>query len=110
MIIKTNFVPRGFDAITVFPFIIIRPESADNASLIAHEMVHYREQKAAWVVPWLLRYAFSSTFRLAAEVRGYQAQIAMGGITVDQAVQMLQGYRLNVSAADARVALIGGVA
>ena len=96
MILKTTWVPRNFDAITAYPFIFIRPEWALNASLIAHEMVHYKEQKSVWVIPWLLRYAFSKTFRFNAEVRGYRAQIATGGITTDQAVQMLKEYGLDL--------------
>ena len=96
MIIKTLLVPRKFDALTIYPCIFMRPESALNTPLIAHEMVHYREQKDAWVIPWLLRYAFSKPFRLYAEIRGYKAQIAAGGITVDQAVELLKQYGFNL--------------
>ena len=97
MIIKTSLVPSGFDAVTVFPFIFIRPEKATNTALIAHELVHYQEQKSAWVIPWLLRYALSRKFRFCAEIRGYRAQIASGGITVDEAIRMLGQYGFELS-------------
>ena len=100
MIIKTTLIPSTFDAITVFPFILMRPEWASNPALVAHEMVHYKEQKSSWVIPWLLRYAFSKKFRFEAEVRGYQAQISMGGISVDQAAKMLTKYGFDVTEVD----------
>ena len=96
MIVTTRLVPRGFDAITAWPFIFIRPEHLHNAALIEHELVHYQEQR--WITPvWVLRYLLSRKFRLAAEVRAYRRQIAIGGITKDQAAQMLTQYRLGIS-------------
>lgn len=96
MIVSTNFIPSGFGAFTVWPFIFVRPSQRGNAALLEHEMVHYREQ--AWLTPvWLLRYAFSKSFRLAAEVRAYKLQIALGGLTADQAAKLLTSYRLGIS-------------
>ena len=96
MIIKTSRIPHDFDAVTVWPFIFVRPAYADNAALIAHEQVHYNEQ--AWVTPlWWLRYGLSKKFRLAAEVRAYKVQIAMGGISRTAAAQKLVLYRLDIT-------------
>lgn len=96
MIVTTNFVPHGFDALTLWPFVFVRPERADDAPLMAHEMVHYREQ--AWRTPvWVLRYLLSRRFRLAAEVRAYKVQIALGGITPDGAADMLLRYDLDIT-------------
>ena len=96
MIFTTSIVPRGFDAITFWPVIFVRPEHRHNAALIAHELVHYQEQR--WITPvWVLRYLLSRKFRLAAEVRAYRVQIALGGITQDQAAQMLTRYRLGIT-------------
>lgn len=96
MIVTTEWVPHGFDAITCWPFIFVRPAQRDNAALIEHELVHYREQR--WITPWwVLRYLLSRKFRLAAEVRAYRRQIELGGITQDQAAQMLTHYRLGIT-------------
>ena len=70
MIITTRFVFKGFDAFTVWPFIFVRPECKDDAALIEHELVHYREQRKTLTVPWLLRYWLSKKFRFHAELRG----------------------------------------
>ena len=84
MIISTRFVPKGFSACALWPFNLVRPEHRHNAALIEHEMVHYREQ--AWITPaWVLLYLVSRRFRLAAKVRAYRRQIALGGVTREQA-------------------------
>jgi hypothetical protein len=44
MIVSTQFVPKGFSAFCVWPFIFVRPEQRKDAFLLEHEMVHYREQ------------------------------------------------------------------
>lgn len=104
MIVSTRFIPRGFDALTVWPFIFVRPAQRGNAALIEHELVHYREQR--WITPWwVLRYLLSRKFRLVGEVRAYRRQIALGGITQDQAAQMLTHYRLGITFNQAQEAL-----
>jgi len=101
MIIQTNFVPKNFDAITVWPFILVRQQYANDQGLIAHEMVHYREQRRVLVLPWLLRYWLSKKFRFAAEVRGYRRQIEVGGISATAAADMLLQYGLGITHAEA---------
>ncbi len=96
MIVKTNFIPKGFDAITVWPFIFVKDSQSNNAGLIEHEMVHFREQ--AWIAPiWWLRYLLSRNFRLQAEVRAYRRQIVIGGISTDDAVKLLLTYKTNIT-------------
>jgi hypothetical protein len=92
MIIYTDIlVPRGFDAITIWPFIFIRPSVKNDTGLLGHEMIHYVEQ--AWITPfWLLFYLISSSFRVEAEVRAYQTQVDCGELTVDQAATWLLKY------------------
>jgi hypothetical protein len=91
MILKSNLVPSPFWAFTAWPFIVVRPKHADDAGIIAHEMVHYREQ--AWITPiWWVRYWLSKSFRVAAEVRAYQVQIERGDLTEDQAALWLVKY------------------
>lgn len=96
MIIYTNFVPTGFDSITLWPFILMRPQRKSDAGLLGHEMVHYREQ--AWITPiWWLRYALSKKFRVAAEVRAYQTQVDCGSFTVINAAVWLLKYDSSLS-------------
>jgi hypothetical protein len=70
MIVSTPLIPKGFSAISLWPFILVRPEHRSDIALIEHELVHYKEQ--AWIMPvWVLLYLVSRKFRLAAEVRAY---------------------------------------
>jgi hypothetical protein len=96
MIIKTTLIKKPFQAISIWPVILVLPDQADNAGLIEHEMVHYREQ--AWIAPlWWLRYVLSKSFRLAAEVRAYKRQIKVGGISRLTAAAMLLNYGLDIT-------------
>ena len=96
MIIKTTLIKKPFQAISIGPVILVLPDQADNAGLIEHEMVHYREQ--AWIAPlWWLRYVLSKSFRLAAEVRAYKRQIKVGGISRLTAAAMLLNYGLDIT-------------
>ena len=107
MIITTTLVREPYGAVTVWPFIFVLPSYRSDAALIAHEMVHYREQ--AWITPiWLLRYFLSRSFRMAAEVRAYKVQIALGGITPLGASQMLLTYDLDLTPEQALAAFTEG--
>ena len=100
MIVSTRFIPKGFAACSRWPFILGRPEESGNTALIEHELVHYREQ--AWIMPaWVLLYLVSRRFRLAAEVRAYTRQIALGGVSREQAARALLCYRLGITLATA---------
>jgi hypothetical protein len=57
--------------------------------LLAHEAVHAREQEALGVARWLAKWAFSRSFRLHAEARGYAAQIALFPADLDFACRAL---------------------
>lgn len=92
MIVATNLIPSGFDAITIWPFIFVRLKHKDNKGLITHEKVHLEGQRKAWVIPWWIKYAFNPKFRLEAEVRGYKAQIAAEGISVESAARYMTQY------------------
>jgi hypothetical protein len=93
MIIKTNLIPKGFCAFTFYPFIFVRPASAEDPALLAHEMIHYREQKKHWTIPWVWKYFTNKQFRLQAELRGYAEQVRLGGVTTWDAVKMLSQYQ-----------------
>ena len=93
-------VPSGFWAITLWPFIFVDDRHKDNNPLIVHEMVHYNEQ--AWISPiWWIRYLLSTKFRLAAEVRAYKAQIAVGGLTIQEAAVWLRKYSSSLTNSEA---------
>jgi hypothetical protein len=100
MIIKSKLIPQPFWAFTAWPFIVVRPEHADDKGIIVHESVHYKEQ--AWITPfWWLRYALSKKFRLDAEVRAYKAQININALTKEQAAYWLIKYDSALTLADA---------
>lgn len=91
IIVIDRFVPKGFGAITVWPFILIRDNARQDAALLAHERVHFKEQPWGLVVGWWLLYALSERFRLAAEARAHRAEVAAGG-SVDGAALSLMRY------------------
>lgn len=97
MVIYTNWlIPSRFDAITIWPFILIRKSFEGDAALLAHEMVHYPEQ--AWITPWWwLKYAFSASFRLQAEVAAYRAQRAVGPMSLASAAHWLMRYDASLT-------------
>lgn len=124
MIVASNLIPRGADAITLGPVILVRPSAADDTALLAHERVHQSEQlfaqavywmvlfaglaaahaESAWwlllfaVPPWWLAYLLVPSFRLQAELRGYRRQIALKGISASLAAHYIATrYRLDVS-------------
>ena len=104
MIICTNLIPKGFSAVSLWPFIFVRPEHRNDTVLILHELVHYKEQ--SWITPvWVLLYLVSRKFRFAAEVRAYIRQIEQAGITREQAAHALLGYRLGITYGKALQAL-----
>jgi hypothetical protein len=103
MIVKSNFAKLfGASAITIAPFIFIAPSKADDKALVAHEMVHYKEQLKWLVIPWWIAYLVSRTFRKNAEIRAYKVQIALGGISVQQAAYWMSTiYMLGISQQEA---------
>ena len=104
MIVSTNLTPKVFSAVSLWPFIFVRPEHRNDTALIEHELVHYKEQ--AWITPiWVLLYLVSRKFRLAAEVRAYTRQIELGGVTRKQAAHALLSYRLGITYVKAMQAL-----
>jgi hypothetical protein len=104
MIVATHLVPKGFSALSLWPFIFVRSEQRSNIALIENELVHYRQQ--AWITPsWVPLYLVSRKFRLPAEVRAYTRLIELGGVTREQAAHALLGYRLGITLGKATQAL-----
>ena len=105
MIVCTNLVFKGFSGFSLWPFIFVRPEHRSDIALIEHELVNYREQ--AWIMPvWVMLYLVSRKFRLAAEVRAYNRQIELGGLSkAETAPHALLSYRLGTTYEKAMQAL-----
>ena len=57
LIVSKVVVPRGFRAITLFPFIVLR-FSADKQDerLICHEKIHLRQQLELLIIPFYIWY------------------------------------------------------
>jgi hypothetical protein len=103
MLVKST-LPEWFNAwgLTIAPFIFIVPQHIDDAALIAHETVHYKEQLKWLVIPWWIAYLVSSDFRKNAEVRAYKKQISLGGCSYSQAAYWLStNYRLDITEEEA---------
>ena len=84
----------GFDAITIWPLILIKPERIHDAGLLAHEMVHYRRQ--TWVTPlWWLAYLLAPSFRLREEVLAYKRSVGHG-MPLNVAADWLLRYRCGI--------------
>ena len=104
MLIETNFIPRPYSAITIWPFIFIKPAYSNDHALLMHEITHYDEQR--WITPWWwAKYIFSTRFRIAAEVRAYQVQIIMG-FPLESAAAWLCTYDRKLTKETARALLL----
>ncbi len=90
-------MPAPYSGITVWPFIFVAPWA--DATIIPHEMVHYRRQ-AWWSPVWLLLYFFAPSFRLKEEALAYKESIRHG-MGVENAAAWLMSYRAGVSRTEA---------
>jgi len=97
MIILTRLIPEKFDAITLGPVILIRPDCKDDAGLIAHERVHVRQWKESWGMFWP-RYLLSRRWRRDYEVEAYREQLRYSPHCLDLfAGYLSKNYRLGIS-------------
>lgn len=101
MIVKTRLVPAPYSGITAWPFIFVTP-SAD-ATVLPHEMVHYRRQ-AWWSPVWWLLYLLVPSFRLKEEVLAYKESMRLG-MKIEDAVGWLMTYHTGVSHEEAVILL-----
>lgn len=93
MIIKTKLVPKPYSGITVWPFIFVTPWA--DATVIPHEMVHYKRQ-AWWSPIWWMLYLLVPWFRLEEEMLAYKESIQCG-MSVENAATWLMSYHANIS-------------
>lgn len=95
--IRTTLIPNKFDALAIFPFILVRPTHAQDQALIAHEEAHLWHQLRHGILPWFLLYLCSWRYRLRAEIIGHCKQIRMGGITIEEAARrIITNYNIPI--------------
>jgi hypothetical protein len=65
LIVSKYLVPKGYGAITVFPFVFFRSKNhaADKIS-VNHEKIHLRQQAELLVLPFFLWYLLEFLIRL----------------------------------------------
>ena len=67
LIASKYLVPKGYAAITVFPFVFLRSRAyKSNRKLINHEQIHLQQQAELLVLPFFLWYAIEYLVRRTA--------------------------------------------
>ena len=57
LIISKYFIPKGYQGVTVFPFVILKEKlQKDDLVLINHEKIHLRQQSELLVLPFFVWY------------------------------------------------------
>lgn len=100
-------VPRGFAAVTFWPFIFVKADalnSPKNVGLLAHEGTHYIRQRKVTPFVWWFRYFVNKDFRVFEEVLAIKKQIALG-LPVSIAAQQLQRYDEDLTLTEATLLL-----
>ncbi len=68
MFIRTRLVRLitfGFAAaITLFPFVLIRPEVSVNRRIVIHERIHLKQQAELLIIPFYILYLLEYLYRL----------------------------------------------
>lgn len=58
VIVFKHFVPKKFNGITLFPFILIKNKNdKNNEALITHEKIHIKQQLELLILPFYLWYS-----------------------------------------------------
>ncbi len=109
MIIRTNLVPKGYDAWTLFPFILIRP-GKDTDWLIVHEEEHLRQQRWTILLPVIGLGIWYALYQVPAlkwkwELEPHRAELAAGR-DLTRVARSLVRYRKNATEKDAIDALL----
>jgi len=67
IIVSKYLVPKGYAALTVFPFVFLREEKMkSNTTLLNHEKIHLRQQAELLIIPFFIWYAFEFLIRATA--------------------------------------------
>lgn len=54
---KIWWAPEWAYAFTMYPFIFMEPQVWDDKCVRQHELYHWYDQEANWVIPWVIKYA-----------------------------------------------------
>ncbi|WP_330444386.1 hypothetical protein [Flavobacterium sp. C4GT6] len=74
VIVSKYLIPKGYTAITLFPFIILRKEEyKENAILLNHEKIHLRQQLELLILPFYLWYCIEFLIRLVIHKKWHKA-------------------------------------
>lgn len=97
VIYTSNLVPSSHAAITLGPFILIKPEYRGDLGLLEHEKVHVKQfYKYFPVFP--LMYLVSKKFRLKVELEAYKKQLEYSPNSKDRFAEFLATkYSLDIS-------------
>lgn len=108
MIFYTNwFVPKGFAAITLGPFIFIRPTRKGDVGLVEHEKVHVKQFWKSCGLFWVF-YLLSKKARFKYEVEAYKVQAVYNPEKIEMYADALATkYKIGVTKEEALQALKG---
>lgn len=74
------WLPFHWDGLACKPFILLRKRASDSSSLLAHEMIHIRQQERHGLLKYLYKYFTNETFRLEMEFEAYFLGSGMGTV------------------------------
>lgn len=84
-----KLVPKGADAITIFPFIFTR-QKLPPKNLIEHEKVHLKQQVKFLFIGFALLYFGSKKWKYKFELEAYKVSVKHG-LKKERAAQILSG-------------------
>ncbi len=65
LIVSKILIPKGFRGLTVFPFVLLRTQTAANdLVLMNHERIHLRQQLELFVLPFFVIYGLDYLVKL----------------------------------------------
>ena len=66
MLIKFKYFPKGYIAMAVWPFILIKDTSLiEGTNILNHEKIHFRQQLELLIFPFYIWYVLEFILRLA---------------------------------------------
>jgi len=100
MIFYTDFIPKKFAAITIGPFIFIRPAYKNDVGLHEHERIHVKQfWRTLMMFPII--YLLNAKMRYKWELEAYRVQLAHSNTPVESAKRfacfLSKKYRLNIT-------------
>lgn len=71
LLVSKYLVPKGFDGIAIFPFVILRHKAqTTDAAYVNHEKIHLRQQLELGILPFFIWYGIEFLWRLV-QYRNY---------------------------------------